>query len=221
MELSYWESRWRKDKIGFHMEEGYPGLRKHWDALRAGDSPSVLVPLCGKTPDLLYLEEKGAAVIGVEYSEKAIHSFFTEQERSFEIRSHAGFRIYHSGNIKLWQGDFMKFPAGRIPDLSLIYDKAAFVALPSEKRKQYAQKLLSLCSPGTAILLHHFVYPQDEMPGPPFSVSEDEIESCFAGNFTISVLEQNSLPAERFPPFQRRGLKSPVLERLLYITKSL
>lgn len=220
MELSYWESRWRKDKIGFHMEQGYEGLRRHWNRVSPGISPSVLVPLCGKTPDLIFLEQKGASVTGVEYAQKAILSFFEEHDRTFEIRSQAGFQVYCSGNIELWQGDFMKFPAAQSHRFSLIYDKAALVALPPEKRMDYIQKLHELCGPPTNILLHHFIYPQDQMPGPPFSVPDEEIRTAFDHDFSIIVLEENLLPAKSFPPFQRRGLKSPIHERLLYLSTS-
>lgn len=220
MELSYWESRWRKNNIGFHMEEAYPGLRHHWDSLPVGKSPSVLVPLCGKSPDLLFLEQKGARVTGVEYAEKAVLSFFEEHNRPFEVVTRAGFRVYQSGNIELWQGDFMKFPGGSSSGFSLIYDKAALVALPPGKRAEYMQKLMALSGTTADILLHHFIYPQQQMPGPPFSVPGEEIRERFERDFTITMLEENHLPAKRFPPFQRRGLKSPILERFLYLSKN-
>lgn len=33
MELSYWVNRWNKGKTGFHMKDGYPGLKRHWPEL--------------------------------------------------------------------------------------------------------------------------------------------------------------------------------------------
>lgn len=220
MELSYWESRWNKNKTGFHMPEGYPGLQKHWASLKLGRQPQVLVPLCGKSIDLITLEKIGADVIGVEISEKAILSLFDEHQRSYETESYAGFKIFRSGNINLWQGDFLKFPKQAVPGVDLIYDKAALVALPPNKRKAYANKLISLSCPETKILLHHFIYPQEEMPGPPFSVNTSEIEEYFSGKFTITLLEEDQIPSKRFKPFQRRGLKSPLIERLVFLQRA-
>src|SRR6056297_2816867 len=163
MELSYWESRWKKDKTGFHMPGGYSALKSHWPKLTLPEAPAVLVPLCGKSADMIFMENQGAQITGVEISEKAVRSFFKENERNFERDTYADFTIRWSGNIQIWQGDFMKFPDSKA-DVDLIYDKAALVALPPEKRQTYADKLLSLAGPGTQILLHHFTYPQQEMP---------------------------------------------------------
>lgn len=218
MELSYWQSKWRKNKIGFHMPGGYPALRKHWPVLSLPENPAVLVPLCGKSPDMLWLSSQGAFVFGVEISEIAIQSFFEESGRSFETSIYSGFTIYSSGNIELWQGDFMKLPHKKLPPIDLIYDKAALVALPPDSRQAYANQLLTLKNPGTSILLHHFMYPQQQMPGPPFNVSSSEIESYFADFFSISLLEENKIPAKTFPLFQQRGLRSPMTERFLYLS---
>jgi len=215
MELSYWESRWNKNKTGFHMAGGYPGLKTHWNHLGLPDEPSVLVPLCGKTEDMSWMAEKGAQVTGVEISEKAVREFFEEQKIEFETTRYAGFTIFHAERIELWQGDFMKFPAGKKREFDLIYDKAALVALPPAMRKAYAARLLELAGNKTTLLLHHFVYPQHQMPGPPFSVEPKEITTLFPDAIEISLLEENSIPAEQFPPFKLRGLVSPLTERLL------
>lgn len=216
MELSYWESRWNKDKTGFHMNEGYPALKEYWPSLDLPSNPRVLVPLCGKSEDMIFLEQKGCNIVGVEISEKAILSFFSEHRRPFETRNYSGFKIYSSGSVELWQGDFLKYPTQN-SGFHLIYDKAALTALPPEKQKPYVDKLYSLSGPDTAILLHHFVYPQHEMPGPPFSITSRKINDHFSGKFTIRLLEEDQISSDQFIPFQRRGLKSPLTERLLFL----
>lgn len=216
MELSYWQSRWKKDKTGFHMPGGYPGLQTYWTELELPPAPGVLVPLCGKSADIIFLEEQGASVTGVEISEKAVLSFFSENNRTYETENYAEFTIYKSGGIRIWQGDFFKFPESKAK-FHLIYDKAAIVALPPEKRPEYAQKLLNLASPRTQILLHHFIYPQKEMTGPPFSVSTDEVDRYFSNRYSSLLLEENKIPSDNFIPFHRRGLRSPITERLVLL----
>jgi len=216
MELSYWQSRWKKDKTGFHMPGGYPGLQKHWHLLHLPSKPRILVPLCGKSADMLFLEEQGADVTGVEISEKAVRSFFSENRRDFDTASYADFTIFSSGRIQIWMGDFMKYPHAKA-DFDLIYDKAALVALPPGKRILYAGKLLNLTRLGTQILLHHFIYPQEEMPGPPFSVGIDEVNGYFKEHFSFVLLDENQIPSGQFVPFRRRGLKSPITERFILL----
>lgn len=222
MELSYWESRWNKNNIGFHMQGGYPALRKHWSTLRLPKNPHVIVPLCGKSEDMIFLEQQGARVTGIEISEKAIREFFREHNREAKISKYSSFTIFRSGSIELWQGDFLKFPNRQTLNepVHLVYDKAALVALPKSNRSSYADKVCSLLQPATSILLHHFIYPQQEMNGPPFSVTPEEIKGIFTDKFTIRVLEESIIPPEHFPPFQRRGLKSPITERLIHLSES-
>ena len=219
MELSYWQSRWNKGNIGFHMQEGYPGLNKHWAALDLSDDSNILVPLCGKSLDLIWLADRVKTVVGVEISEKAIHEFIEDNNLTAEQDSFATFSIYKSSNIDLWCGDFFKFPAQKYPPFNLIYDKAALVALPPSMRKRYAEKIISLSAENTQMLLHHFVYDQSEMTGPPFSVSNREIEELYGNDFDIQTLEENELKIESFQKFKMRGLQTHFTERLLLLTK--
>lgn len=217
MELSYWESRWRKGKTGFHMPDGYSELQEHWGELNLPENPVVLVPLCGKSVDMIWLEQKAAKVIGVEISEEAILSFFKENDRDYICSSYGVFTIYQSGAIELWCGDFLKTPQKKLPPIDLIYDKAALVALPLKMRESYVNKLLELNTSSTNILLHHFEYPQNEMPGPPFSVPFEEIKNYFSDLFSIFVLNENSVKPSDFSKFERRGLSSPMKERFLQL----
>ena len=44
-----WIERWKEGRIGWHEPEGNASLQRHW----RGTGLRVIVPLCGKTPDLL------------------------------------------------------------------------------------------------------------------------------------------------------------------------
>lgn len=218
MELSYWKSRWEKGNVGFHMDEGYPGLERHWSSLPLQTISAVLVPLCGKSQDLMWLSKKSERVIGSEISETAVQEFYSENGLEPAVSSFGDFSVYSAKNIEIWQGDFLKLPEWKIPDTDLIYDKAALVALPPKMRKKYAAKVLELISPHTHMLLHHFTYNQNEMNGPPFSVDHDEIETLFGGSFTQKTLEKDQLLLKNFKKFQNRGLKSELIEYLLLLS---
>ena len=219
MELSYWRSRWNKGNIGFHMPGGYPSLSGHWQSLPVPESPRVLVPLCGKSEDLDFLTRNASHVTGVEISETAVRSFFDERGIvPRESRSH-GFSIFSHGNLQLWSGDFFRFPESYSGEFDVIYDKAALIALPVDARAKYARKIVELSNkhPSPYCLLHHFEYNQDEMNGPPFSVSLTEIDSLYGSLFAITILEEGETELSKFEKFRRRGLRSTLKERFLFL----
>jgi thiopurine S-methyltransferase len=218
MELSYWQSRWDKGNIGFHMQDGYPALQRHWPKYDISKQATVLVPLCGKSIDMDIISRRVKRVVGVEVSDKAIEEFFSERRFAPVISSYSGFKIFKAANIEIWQGDFFKLPVHRVTDIDLIYDKASLVALPPPMRKKYAEKVLSLSGDATKYLLHHFIYNSQEMQGPPFSVSETEIKDHFSSRFTVTTLEDQNLDVNNFPKFKLRGLSTKFRERFLLLT---
>lgn len=219
MELSYWQSRWRKGNTGFHMENGYSGLREQWKTLPITNSPAILVPLSGKSEDMRWIAEQGGNVIGVEISEIAAQQFFNNLNKTPKITSFASFKIYASENISIWCGDFLKLPDRKMPVFDLIYDKAALVALPSRMRQNYVKKIISLTGQHTSILLHGFSYNQHEMNGPPFSVPENEVKTLYGDEFFLTILQRNFINTEKYQKFKKRGLGSHFIEYLLLLSK--
>ena len=214
MELSYWRSKWRKGKTGFHMQDGYPGLEKNWNSIEIDNKAVVLVPLCGKSKDLIWLSQHCKTVIGVEISEIAIQEFMSENNLEASSSVSGVFTIYHTGNIQIWNGDFFKLPIQKLPPLDLIYDKAALNALPPEMRNEYASKILESVSTHTKILLHLLEYKQEEMTGPPFSVSVKQAKELFRNKFEFKILERAKLDINNYKKFQNRGLRSYFIEIL-------
>lgn len=220
MELSYWLSRWNKGHTGFHMEDGYPGLRTHWPKLPIPPDPVVLIPLAGKSIDILWIAERAQKVICNEISSIAIEQFFNEHKMAFTKTGLASFNIYRGKNIEFWCGDFMKLPVKKMGDIDLIYDKASIVALPDKMRFAYAKKISALSADKTNILMHLLSYNQSEMNGPPFSVDPTEVKRLFSEKFSVQLLEKNSLDIHKFEKFLNRGLKSDLIEYLLLLSGS-
>ncbi len=218
MELSYWQSRWKKGNIGFHLDEVYPGLLEHWEALQISQGSTVLVPMCGKSMDLKWLADRVNKVVGVEVSDVAVQDFFLDHNLSPVESSFANFSIFKARNIELWCGDFFKLPVHKFQHPDLIYDKGAIVAFPQKMRKKYSDILKNLCSSNTKLLIQHFEYRKIEMNGPPFSVPCSEIEELFGDDFSIKQLDNKSLEIKRFEKFIKRGLKSYLLEYLTLLS---
>lgn len=213
MEISYWKSRWRKHHTGWHMQQVYPHLKTYWTRLKLEKGTVVLVPLCGKSLDLMWLARQGHWVIGVEVSEIAVREFAEETDFTWHEHTKEGFKIFESRDIQLWQGNFFDLRPDWLPPIDAIYDKAALIALPEKKRERYAELLHRLCTPDTRMLMNSFEYRQNEMDGPPFAVFEDELERLFGHRFERVLLHKESI-LDQLTKFRQRGLSSFLKEKV-------
>jgi len=183
MEPDFWHERWNDGRIGFH--EGRPNafLARHVELL--GPPPgAVLVPLAGKSQDLLYLASKDYTVIGVELSSKAVADFFADNGLIPTQATVAPFEVWSAGRISMFVGDLFALTREHLDAVSAItalYDRAAIVALPHEMRQRYAAHLRTLLAAGTKGLIVTFDYPQELFDGPPFSVSGAELKGIYDG----------------------------------------
>ena len=205
MEPDFWHTRWQQNQIGFHQGEVNPYLPQHWNSLGVAAPARVLVPLCGKSLDLLWLREQGYTVEGVELSELAVRAFFEEQGVTPRCSQQGEFQVWESDGLRLWCGDFFKLGAGMLGPVDAVYDRAALIALPAPMRRQYVDHLQILAGP-----LPHFlvtlVYPQAQMDGPPFSVDQAEVDSLFADRYAGTRPHACHDVLSESPQLQQRGL---------------
>lgn len=182
MEPAFWIENWRKGRIGFHQQSINPALKKHWKPTPAG--ASVLVPLCGKTLDMLWLEEQGLQVTGIELAEQAILDFCHENGLAFSVNQRENYTSYrlHNKDIRLIAGDFFAFADQHADEpFDSIYDRAALVALPHEMRKPYVTACRSLLAEPSCGMVITLEYEQELMNGPPFSVPVEEAQRLWKG----------------------------------------
>ncbi len=209
MEKSYWSSRWRKNKIGFHAFDIDDSLTRFWHTLGFTEDITVFVPLCGKSLDMLWLAEQGQTIKGVEFVEKACIQFFSENGLNPEITSHSFGTKYTSPKITLWAADILKLPDNEISECGAVYDRAALVALPPEMRTDYINKIAKNLKPGTPYLLVTFEYDENIMQGPPFSIPEKEIHRLFDKDYTIRLLSSEDI-IQNLEKFKNKGLQSMI-----------
>jgi thiopurine S-methyltransferase len=205
MEKEFWMERWERHEIGFHQDEVNPYLRQYWQELNASRHGTVFVPLCGKSRDMLWLRKRGHPVLGVELSPIAVQAFFGEHGYTPHHTREGKFDICAADNIRILCGDFFDLCKDDLTHVTAVYDRASLVALPPEMRERYARHLVSILSPGTQILLITFDYPQQEMQGPPFAVSVDEVRALYRDRAEVRLLAQLDV-LQQNPRFQQRGL---------------
>ncbi|MCC5933019.1 MAG: hypothetical protein JJU35_02160 [Balneolales bacterium] len=199
MEQSYWQARWRKNKIGFNGAQPDAALLQHWPALSVPAEACVAVPLCGKSVDMRWLREQGHRVYGVEFVEQACGAFFEEHHRPPDggtVQKGVSGRIpyYEHDGVLLQAADFLKLRPKQVPvHATALYDRAALVALPAEQRPAYAARWTELFPKLEQALLISFEYDQALMGGPPFSVGGAEIRALFGQAFSAEELSRTDM----------------------------
>jgi thiopurine S-methyltransferase len=216
MNENFWLTKWKDGDIRFHQSKYHPQLEKFGDRFSEG---TILVPLCGKTLDMLYLSAHGHMVVGVELSPIACEDFFIENGIHFS-KSHVNdFVVYDSDNIQLWCGDFFKLPQHVWDKVTGIYDRAALVALPIEVRQKYAREVVTRTENAKhlEILLVSFEYPDGAAKGPPFSVPEQEVHEIYRP-FKIELIhtEKEEKYTKDHPTLKSIELK----ETVYWVTKN-
>lgn len=201
----YWVARWSEGRTGFHRASPQPWLVEHLEKLAPNGDERVLVPLCGKSVDLAFLESRGHSVVGVDVAEKAFQEFLAEQKRSASVRTEPPFTIHATGRIELWCGDFFAVDPARHGTFPAIFDRAALIAFPDARRAEYARKLVELLAPGGRLLLVAMEYDQAKWAGPPFSVTRDEIARRFGKACRMKPIAEKSLLEEE-PVWRERGI---------------
>lgn len=192
MEANFWNQMWDSGVLGFHQQEMNSFLTEHWGKLNLNASDRVLVPLCGKSLDMIWLAKQGLKVLGVELNQSALDAFLAENKLDATAIKHQCFKGYQIELIQLLCGDFFKLTAEDCQGVKAVYDRAAIVALPLAMRKQYALHLQAILPKGTQYLMVVMDYDQDLMSGPPFSVTDAEVRELFSSFTSIEKVEEVS-----------------------------
>lgn len=213
MHPDFWLQRWHDNQIGFHQDKPTPLLLKHWPAIGMPVGATVFVPLAGKSLDMVWFASQGYRVLAVELSPLAIKQFISEHGIVPEVRESRYGTHYVAGNVEIIQGDVFALDAAALQDCSVVFDRAALIALPAELRKRYAQEVYTLLPQNCRGLLITLEYPQHEKNGPPFSVAEAEVRALYEPQWHVEVLERRDILAQQ-PGFSGEGVTA--LDTVVY-----
>ncbi len=101
MGKDFWLNRWNQNEIGWHQTEVEPALIEWATHLKPG---RILVPLCGKSLDMVWLRDQGFKVVGVELSAIACETFFRENNIAFTQKVHGEHVHFEGEGILLING---------------------------------------------------------------------------------------------------------------------
>lgn len=174
MEPSFWHNRWQTNQTGWHEREVNPLLITHFPSLNVPSDGRVFVPLCGKSLDLGWFLSRGYAVAGTELSELAVTQLFSELEMEPRISEVGKHRLFRGEKIDIFVGDLFDLSREVLGPVDAAYDRAALVALPEAMRVRYTAHLKTITALAPQLVIG-YEYDQTVVPGPPFSVTVDEL----------------------------------------------
>ena len=204
MKADFWHNRWEKNLTGFHLNEVNPHLKANWASLNLNAGARVFIPLCGKSLDLIWLAAQGHQVVGIELSPLAVEAFFTENNLTAEHHQAGDLEYWQSENISLFCGDFFALTTEILGPIDAVYDRASLIALPPAMRQDYAAKLTELAQFAPKLLVT-LEYEQSKMDGPPFSVSEDEVNALYQSNYHVKQVTAQDVLGDN-EKFREKGL---------------
>lgn len=203
MEPDFWHQRWRNNEIGFHQPQVNPRLEAYWQRLKLTAGSRVLVPLCGKSLDLVWLADQGHRVVGVELSDVALADFFHERDLQPRISRLGPFQLWQAAEYSFFCGDFMRLTPELLGLVDGVYDRAALIALPPALRSPYVALLQRLAQQAPQLLIT-LEYQQQLMNGPPFAVLEDEVRRLYSDLRVTRLAAADVLASQ--PRFRAKGL---------------
>ena len=195
MEKNFWHQRWQEGRIGFHQADINAYLTQYWSYLDISEGAQILVPLCGKSRDMLWLREQGYAVLGVELSDIACRDFFLEAGEEVEAVTLGNYHRRERDGITLLCADLFELPWELFKPVKAVYDRAALIALPEEMRQRYAERMAQRLQSGVKVLLISLEH--NLQSGTPFSVPEVDVRALFEPAFTVERLDSWDEPDER------------------------
>ncbi|KTC99854.1 thiopurine S-methyltransferase [Legionella erythra] len=205
----FWHELWESGNLPFHRLAVNEDLIEFWSFLQTAAKPTILVPLCGKSLDLLWLVEQGAAVTGIELSELAVQQLAAESRIPLKPQRIEHGLCYSSPALSIWVHDIFTLPKHCIEPVDGVYDRGALVALPASLRPAYAQRCLNWLKAGGRILLKTLTYDEALMAGPPYHVGADELMDLYPG-CTLKLLKKSQRRMEDSDSLFLRGLRDVV-----------
>lgn len=193
MEPSFWHERWQRSEIGFHEGNANANLVQFWSSLSLQPDERVLVPLCGKSLDMLWLAGEGFKVMGIELSEVACAAFFGENGLTPRRFREGAFEVWDADEIRILQGNIFDLQREQVADIRGVYDRAALIALPPEMRARYVRHLAAILPDAARTLLVTIEFDQAKRPGPPFSVGEADVRQLYEPAFEVELLHTGNL----------------------------
>ncbi|KAF9581080.1 hypothetical protein BGW38_002029 [Lunasporangiospora selenospora] len=138
---------------------------------------NVLVPGCGRGPDVFYLGNANRKAYGLDISPIAVDQARQLQKEKNIPDSQAEFLVDDFFTFKIPEGGFQ-----------LIYDYTFFCAISPDLRPAWARRMAEII-PKDGVLITLMFPLGDHTDGPPFAVSVETYQSFLDANFDCLLID--------------------------------
>jgi thiopurine S-methyltransferase len=218
MDIEFWKKRWQDGQTGWHASEYNKHLVDFFPRLGLSAGHKVLVPLCGKTDDMLFLVAQGLNVVGIEVSPRACRAFFSEAGLTWSEREDGEVLVFEGESVTLFCTDLFNLKPTDLPPVDACYDRACLIAMNGPQRVRYVRWLSHMLPSGGASLMLAVEYPSGEKNGPPFSVPNLEIDALYAGDFEYAELHREDI-LDSSPKYREWGV-TQLIETAYLMTRT-
>jgi len=205
--VEMWEAEYANGDSSWHRDSVNEKLLSHMEELvgpsagRNGQvqGQAILVPLCGRTVDMIHLYNQGHTVVGCEWVDSVCTQFFTENNIPFTKSPIENFEgsLYQSedGRLRVYQCDFILLTAELVQiKFDAVLDIQSLTHINPRDRKQYVRVIRSLVKEEEfRYLLVTIEYKAFEHRGRPHSISYNAVKELFGSFSNIKFVAQ--LPA--------------------------
>jgi SAM-dependent methyltransferase len=168
-DAAFWEHLYRDEEASWELGRAAPPLAMYFAGHRP-EGARVLVVGCGRGHEARMLAERGASVVAIDISTRAIAAAraATPDGASVEFRVH----------------DLFVPLAERF---DLVVEHTCFCAIDPERRDEYVDRTADALVPGGRLVGLFYVH--EKPGGPPHTTDEKELRARFGRRFVIESLE--------------------------------
>lgn len=199
--VAEWSSRWNDGRIGFHRTKVTAVLIDNVKTLTKGKAGQrIVVPLCGKSLDMLWLADQGHNVVGIEAVPQACEEFFKESNLEYAVTEVPGIadgKLYKSGcgRIQIYCCDIFLLNENILGQYDVILDRGSLVAIYPEDRERYVTLMKSLLKEDGKMLLMVVEYDWNERKkkGPPRPFFRNDLDKLYSDWCEMEEIDRSDM----------------------------
>ncbi|KAL7635686.1 UNVERIFIED_CONTAM: hypothetical protein RMT77_013503 [Armadillidium vulgare] len=208
-----WEVMWsKKGTDPWKIEDVSPFLIEYSSKLKLSPPKRVFVPLCGKALELKWFYDQGFEVVGVEYIEKPVKKFFTEQNLDFKVNQQPFGKVYETidQRLKIYVADIFKIDKDELGKFDILWVSGVFSSIKIADREKLTNLFKDVCNPEFTFFLCviEFEVPSGKrLDTFPRSIKKEQIYELYGDWCKIELVEETEV-GEKFPMFKQGGIDS-------------